>query len=117
MVRVFTNGTGDQSSIPGQVILKTQKIVLDPSLLNTQQYKVRVKWSNPGNGVASSPTPWCNSYQKGSLRLMFDYSHKFTLHKIKTGKSLFCYVDLYFIITITICTFWSKFLIEKKVLK
>ena len=40
MVRVFANGSGDWSSIPGQVIPKTQKMVLDSSLLNTQHYKV-----------------------------------------------------------------------------
>ena len=43
MVRVFTNGPGDRSSIPGRVILKTQKMVLDAFLLNTQPYKVRIK--------------------------------------------------------------------------
>ena len=37
--RVFTNGLGDLGSIPGQVIPKTLKMVLDTSLLNTQQYK------------------------------------------------------------------------------
>ena len=42
-LRVFTNGLGDLSSIPGRVIPKTQKIVLDASLLNTQHYKVRIK--------------------------------------------------------------------------
>ena len=31
-------------------------MVLDTSLLNTQPYKVRFKWSNPGKGVAPSPT-------------------------------------------------------------
>ena len=31
MVRVFTNGTGDMGSIPGQVIPKTQRMVLDAS--------------------------------------------------------------------------------------
>ena len=41
--RVFANGTGDLVSIPGRVILKTLKMVLDTSLLNTQQNKVRVK--------------------------------------------------------------------------
>ena len=35
--RVFTNGLGDLGSIPGQVIPKTLKIVLDTSLLKTQQ--------------------------------------------------------------------------------
>ena len=54
MVRVFTNGLGDQGSIPGQVIPKTQKLVHDVSFLNTQHYKVWIKgkWSNPGKGVS-----------------------------------------------------------------
>ena len=41
--RVFANGPGDQGSIPGRVIPKTLKMVLDTSLLNSQQYKVRIK--------------------------------------------------------------------------
>ena len=43
MGRVFANSLGDLSSIPGCVIPKTLKMVLDTSLLNTQQYKVRIK--------------------------------------------------------------------------
>ena len=43
MVRVFANGPGDLGSIPGWVIQKTQKMVLDPFLFNTQDYKVRIK--------------------------------------------------------------------------
>ena len=43
MVRVFANGPGDLRSIPGRVIQKTQKIVLNATLLNTQHYKVRIK--------------------------------------------------------------------------
>ena len=62
MVRVFANGSGDSGSIPGRVIPKTLKMILDATLLNTQHYKVRVKWSNPGKGVVPSPTPWCSSY-------------------------------------------------------
>ena len=42
-VRVFANSPGDLGSIPGRVIPKTQKMVLDASLLNTQHYKVRIK--------------------------------------------------------------------------
>ncbi len=54
MGRVFANGPGGLGSIPGRVIPKTLiKMVLDTSLLNTQNYKV--KWSNPGKGVAPSP--------------------------------------------------------------
>ena len=57
MVKMFTSGLGDLSSIPGQVIPNA-------SLLNTQHFKVQIKgkWSNPGKGVVSSPTPWCNNY-------------------------------------------------------
>ena len=40
---VFANGLGDQGSIPGRVIPKTQKTVLDAALLNTQHYKVKIK--------------------------------------------------------------------------
>ena len=49
MGKVFANSPGDLGSIPGSVIPKTLKMVLDTSLLNTQRYKVlsRVKWSNP----------------------------------------------------------------------
>ena len=42
-VRVFANGPGDLDSIPGRVIPKTQKMVLEAFLLNTQHYKVRIK--------------------------------------------------------------------------
>ena len=41
--RLFANSPGDLGSIPGQVIPKTLKMVLDTSLLNTQQYKVPIK--------------------------------------------------------------------------
>ena len=43
MSRVFTYGLGDRCSIPGRVIPKTQKMVLDTALLNTQHFKVRIK--------------------------------------------------------------------------
>ena len=39
----FANGLGDQDSIPGRVIPKTQRMLLDTSLLNTQHYKVCIK--------------------------------------------------------------------------
>ena len=74
MVRVFANGLGDQGSIPGQVIPKTQKMILDVALLNTQHYKVQIKgkWSNPGKGVAPSPTLWWSSNWKGSIQVVFN---------------------------------------------
>ena len=33
----------------------------------------RVKWSNPGKGVAPSLTPWCSCYRNGSLLVTLDY--------------------------------------------
>ena len=67
MSRVFINGLGDWGSIPARVIPKTQNMVLDAALLNTQYYKVRIKGKVDQfrNGVAPSPTPWCSSYRKG----------------------------------------------------
>ena len=43
MSRMFANGPGDLVSIPRQVIPKTQKMVLDATLLYTQHYKVQIK--------------------------------------------------------------------------
>ena len=43
MSRMFAYGPGDLGSIPGGVIPKTQKIVLDATLLNSQYYKVKIK--------------------------------------------------------------------------
>ncbi len=43
MSRVFANGLVDQGSIPGRVIPKSQKMVLDAALLSAQNYKVRIK--------------------------------------------------------------------------
>ena len=80
MGRVFANCLGDWISIPGQVILKTQKMVLDADLLNTQCYKVRMKdkVSNPGKGVVPSPRPLCSSYWKGSFWFTLNYVANFT---------------------------------------
>ena len=80
-VRVFANGPGDQGLIPGRVIPKTQKMVLDAFLLNTQHYKVRIKGKveQSREGVATSPTPWCSSYRKGNLRVTLDYGRQLYL--------------------------------------
>ena len=57
MVRVFANGPGDLGSIPGRVIPKTQKMVLDAPLLNTQHYKVRIKSKVEQSRERSSALP------------------------------------------------------------
>ena len=65
----FTNGPGDQGSIPGQVILKKWYLMLPCFALSTIRWGSRVKWSNLGNRLAPSPTSWCSSYWKGSLKV------------------------------------------------
>ena len=57
MSRVFANGPGNQGSIPGRVILKTQKIVLDAALLTLRIIRngSRVKWNNPGREPSGHP--------------------------------------------------------------
>ena len=69
MVTVFANGLVDVGSIPGRVIPKTQKMVFDVTLLNTQHFKVRIKGKVEQSRKRSSapPTPQCSSYRKESL--------------------------------------------------
>ena len=100
--RVFANGPGDLGSIPGRVIPKTQKMVLDASLLNTQHYKVRIKGKveQSREGVAPSPTHWCSSYRKGSLRVTLDYGRQLYLLMLYLGCQNLCSV-------INFLVFWS----------
>ncbi len=62
--RVFANGLGNIGLIPGRVIPKTLKMVLDTSLLNTQQYKVCIKGKEEQyrERIVPSPTSRCKSY-------------------------------------------------------
>ena len=87
---VFASGPGDLGSIPGRVIPKTQKMVLDASLLNTQYYKVRIKGKveQSWEGVAPSPTLWCSSYRKGSLRVTLDYGRQLYFTYIYIGPAV-----------------------------
>ena len=55
--RVFSNGPGHLGSIPGGVIPKTLKMVLDTPLLKTQQYKVRIKSKVEQSRERSSTLP------------------------------------------------------------
>ena len=57
MGRVFANGPGDLDSIPGHIIPKHLKMVLDTSLLNTQQYKVCIKGKVEQSRERSSTLP------------------------------------------------------------
>ena len=55
---VFANGPEDLGSIPGRVIPKTLKMVLDTSLLNTQQYKLCIKGKVEQSRERSSALPY-----------------------------------------------------------
>ena len=63
MGRVFANGQGDLGSIPGHVIPKTLKMVLDTSLLNIQQYKVCIKGKVEQSRERSSALPYTSVLQ------------------------------------------------------
>ena len=62
MVRVFANGPVDLGSIAGRVIAKTQKMVRDASLLNSQHYKVRIKNEEEQSREWSSDLPYTLVY-------------------------------------------------------
>ena len=53
------------------VLLKTQKMVLDTSLLNTRHYKVHI---NTEKEVEPSYTPQCGTYLKKSFWVALNYS-------------------------------------------
>ena len=97
MGRVFANGSADLGSIPGRVIPKTLKMVLDTSLLNTQRYKVRIEGKVEQSKERSSPLPsprW-SSYWKGSLLVALDYDRQLTLFlETMTHMGLFLFLDL-----------------------
>ena len=75
------NGPGHQGSIQGRVIPKTQKwyLILPCLALSIIRQGSSVKWSSPRNGVALSPTPWCNSYWKQSPWVTLDYGRQLYL--------------------------------------
>ena len=55
---MFANGPGDQDLIPGRVIPKIKKIVLDVALLKTQHYKERIKGKLEQSREWSSALPY-----------------------------------------------------------
>ena len=56
--------------------------------LSNIRYVSRVKWTSPGKGVASSPTPRCSSYWKGSFLVALDYGHQLFLFMKRRGSFL-----------------------------
>ena len=63
--------------------------------LSIIRYGSRVKWRNPGKGVASSPTSWCSSYRKRCLQVTLDY-----------GLQLYFYLPF----SVDVSPVWSKYI-------
>ena len=68
--------TGVQSQVESYQRLKKWYLIPPCLTLSIIRYVSRVKWSNPGKGVALSPTSQCSSYWKGSLRVALDYGRQ-----------------------------------------
>ena len=64
------------NSLPIWPSLKKCYLIPPCLTLSILRYASRVKWSNPGNWVAPSLTPWCSSYWKRSLRVPLDYGRQ-----------------------------------------
>ena len=58
VISCFASGPRDLGSLPGRVIPKTLKMVLNISLFNTQQYKVRIKGKVEQSRERSSAIPY-----------------------------------------------------------
>ena len=53
-----------QSQVESYQRLKKWYLMRPCLTLSIIRYGSRVKWSNPGKGVAPSPTPWCSKLSK-----------------------------------------------------
>ena len=56
MVRVLSTVQRERSSIPGRVILKTQKMLLYAALLYSQYYKVQINCRCRNSGKKLAPS-------------------------------------------------------------
>ena len=81
--------TSVQSQIKSFQRLKKWYLMLPCLTLSIIRYESRVKWSNPGNGIVLSPTPWCSSYWKGNLQVALDYGHQLYFYIYKSLSSFF----------------------------
>ena len=74
MSRVFTNSPGDWGSIQVELYQRLKKwyLMLPCLTLCIIRHVSRVKWSNPGKGIAFSPTPQCSNYWKRSIWFTLD---------------------------------------------
>ena len=72
MCRVFTHIQGDQGSIPGVVIPKTQKWYVMPPCLTLYKVRIKGKVEQSREWNSALPTLWCGSYRNGSFGVTLD---------------------------------------------
>ena len=85
---MFANGPGYLGSIPGRVIPKTLKMVLDTSLLNTKQYKVRIKGKVEQSRERSCAYPYTSEIEpSGHLRQKGD-NFTYFVSAVNTNENL-----------------------------
>ena len=81
-----------QSQVESYQRLKKWYLIPPCLTLSIIRYVSRVKWSNPGNGVAPFPTPQCSSYWKGSFWVPLDYSRQLYLLYLYLSTLSHCYM-------------------------
>ena len=106
--RVFDNGLGDLGSIPGHVTLKTFKMVLGISLLNTQQYKIFTKGSGAihGKELLSPLLLGVVATEKGAF-----WSPSTTVANymsVKRNRNYFPNILIYIYIYVCVCVWYSS---------
>ena len=70
----MARGTGAQSQVESYQKLKKRYLIPPCLTLSIMRCVLRVKCSNPGKGVTTSPTPRFSSYWKGSFLVALNYS-------------------------------------------
>ena len=89
--RMFANGPGDLGSISGHVIPKILKMVLDTSVVNTQQYKVCIKGKVEQSRERSSAPPLhlgVVAIEKGTFWL----PSTIVANNLQRKKKIFCHL-------------------------
>ena len=92
-----------QSKVASYEKLLKWYLILPCLTLSNIRYVSRVKWSNPGKGVAPSLTPRCSSYWKGSLLVALDYGRWLYFFKNQKNSELSICSNTYKLYCIFVC--------------
>ena len=96
-----------QSQVESYQRLKKWYLMPPCLTLSIIRYGTRVKWSNPGKGVAPSPTPWCSKLSKmepSGHRRLWSPTLLLLLFKRTWSDQLVQFLLVYFT-----CWVWSVF--------